>query len=69
MINPTKKPRTLGRGDSQHIGGCYDTAKRNKGQPVKTIGGLTGKFKKMCDLYFLFSQDWKDVLDMSLIHI
>ncbi len=48
-----------------HIGGCYDTAKRNKGQPVKTIGGLTGKFKKMCDLYFLFSQDWKDVLDYS----
>ena len=48
------------------IGGCYDTAKRiNKGKPIRTIGGLTGKFKRMCDVYVVFSKDWAHLYDFS----
>lgn len=42
------------------IGGCYDTAKRaNKGQPRLTIGGLTKRFMRMCEVYQLFAKDWR----------
>lgn len=33
------------------------------GKPVKTIGGLTGKFKRMCEVYTIFSKDWQHILD------
>jgi hypothetical protein len=38
---------------------------RNKGKPVQTIGGLTGKFKRMCEVYRIFSKHWEHMLDFS----
>lgn len=42
----------------------YELAKRN-GNPKLTVGGLSGRFKRISELYRLFSQDWKDCLDYS----
>ncbi len=56
----------------QLIGGCYVIAKRNKGQLVRTVGGLTGKFKRMCEIYRIFSKDWEhlhDYSDQSMIEL
>ncbi len=47
------------------MGGCYVTAKRNKGNLIKTVGGLTGKFKRMCEVYHIFSKDWEHLFDYS----
>lgn len=48
-------------------GGCYDTAKRigNKGQVKTTIGGVSKKFKRMAEVYRIFSKDWEHMLDYS----
>ena len=41
------------------LGGCYDIAKRNKGQPKLTINGVSRKFKRMCEIYRVFAKDWE----------
>ena len=47
-------------------GGCYVIAKRNSnGKPRLTINGLSGKFKRMAELYRMFANDWSHVLDFS----
>lgn len=43
----------------------YVTAKRNKGKLITNIRGVSNKFLTMCDLYLLFAEDWKDLLDFS----
>lgn len=47
------------------IGGSYVTAKRNKGNLIKTVGGITGKFKRMCEIYKIFSHDFEHLCDYS----
>lgn len=39
------------------FGGCYDVAKRNS--------RVSNKFKRMSELYRIFSNDWKHLLDYS----
>jgi hypothetical protein len=46
------------------IGGCYVIAKRN-GVQRHSVNGISKKFKRMSELYKVFSSDWKDCLDYS----
>lgn len=42
------------------------SAKRNLNAiPRKTIGGLTGKFRKSAEIYRIFASSWEHVVDLS----
>ncbi len=48
------------------LGGCYVTAKGdNKGNLRTSVGGTTAKFRRMCEVYRIFSKHWEHVLDFS----
>lgn len=54
------------------LGGLHVFAKRNghssvsnKGQPRKTVNGVSNKFKRMAELYKYFARHWAHVLDFS----
>lgn len=44
------------------MGGCYVTAKRT---PARTVGGLSSKYRRMCEVYKLFGRDWQHLFDYS----
>lgn len=47
------------------IGGCYVIAKRNQGKLKHSVNGLGTKFKRMSEVYRIFSRHWEHVLDFS----
>ncbi len=50
--------------NSINLGGCYVNAK-SKITLCKTVGGLSGKFKRMIVVYEYFAKDWKHCMDFS----
>lgn len=52
-------------------GGCYDIAKRNKGQPRTSVNGVSKKFKRMAELYKYFARHWTglDFSDEALLEM
>jgi hypothetical protein len=33
--------------------------------PAKTLGGLSQRYRRMCDVYLIFVEDWKHLVDLS----